>query len=243
MNTSRTAPVIGAQVEAPQGDLSVVALATTGANDRALYRVAATAAFLALGALLVGGTAMSVTSSAGTSAAGVLAAISTNPWPFLVGGVGLVLVSLFDLLTIPALHTALGSDGRILILLASAAAIIGDLLGVIGRLSQTAIVPVGLQDKGAASVELLAVGHTLNVLDATINTAGFLLISLSFTCFGVLMLRGFSRPIGWIAIVAGAFTLLGQIPTLTPLFMVANIAYIAWYIGIGRRFRRAFRQS
>jgi hypothetical protein len=56
------------------------------------------------------------------------------------------------------------------------------------------------------------------------------------------MLRGFSRPIGWIAIVAGAFTLLGQIPTLAPLFMVANVAYIAWYVGIGRRFWRAAHQ-
>ncbi|MFS8070540.1 MAG: hypothetical protein ACMG6S_29600, partial [Byssovorax sp.] len=58
----------------------------------------------------------------------------------------------------------------------------------------------------------------------------------------LLMLRGFSRPIGWIAIVAGAFTLLGQIPPLAPLFMVANVAYIAWYVGIGRRFWRAARQ-
>ena len=88
-------------------------------------------------------------------------------------------------------------------------AIIGDLLGVIGRLAQTALVPVGLQDTDAAGTELLAAGHVLNVLDTTINTAGFLLVSVSFTCFGLLMLRGFSRPIGWIAIVAGMFTLLG----------------------------------
>ena len=81
------------------------------------------------------------------------------------------------------------------------------------------------------------------MLDTTINTAGFLLVSVSFTCFGLLMLRAFSRPIGWIAIVAGVFTLLGQIPTLAPLFMVANVAYIAWYVGIGRRFWQAARQS
>jgi hypothetical protein len=82
----------------------------------------------------------------------------------------------------------------------------------------------------------------LNVLDTTINTAGFLLVSVSFTCFGLLMLRGFSRPIGWVAIVAGVFTLLGQIPFLAPLFMVANVAYIAWYVGISRRFWRAARE-
>jgi hypothetical protein len=45
------------------------------------------------------------------------------------------------------------------------------------------------------------------------------------------------------AIVAGLFTHLGQIPMLSPLFMVANVAYIAWYVGIGRRFWQAARQN
>ena len=36
------------------------------------------------------------------------------------------------------------------------------------------------------------------------------------------------QPIGWIAIVARIFTLAGQILPLAPLFMVANVAYIAW---------------
>ena len=88
----------------------------------------------------------------------------------------------------------------------------------------------------------MAAGRVLGVLDSTINTAGFLLVSVSFTCFGMLMLRGLSRPIGWIAIVAGVFTLLGQFPPLASLFMVANVAYVAWYVGIGRRFWRAARQ-
>jgi hypothetical protein len=224
-------------------DLSVTAAdqdATAGVDAGGLahssaYHVAAYAAFLALAALLVGGVAMALTTKAGTSTAGVLAAIRANPWPFLTGGVGLALISLFDLFTIPGLHAALGRQGRILILLASATAIVGDLLGVIGRLAQTALVPLGLQT--APGPELLAAGHVLGVLDLTINTAGFVLISVSFTCFGLLMLRGFSRALGWIAIVAGLFTLLGQVPTLAPLFMVANVAYIAWYVGLGRRFR------
>jgi hypothetical protein len=218
----------------------------SGADDGALYRVAAIAALLALAALLVGGVAMAFTSQAGTSTADVLGAIGTNPWPFLAGGVGLVLVSLFDIFTIPALHAALGRSGRVLIVLASVAAIIGDLLGIIGRLAQTAIVPIGLQDAdsvGTAGTELLAAGVVLDVLDTVINTAGFLLVSASFTCFGILMLRGFSRRIGWIAVVAGVFTLLGQIPALAPLFMVANVAYIAWYVGIGRQFWRAAHEQ
>jgi hypothetical protein len=226
----------GDPVAAPREDTSAAAwatsaaLATSAAKDGALHRVAGAAAVLALAALMVGGVAMALTSQAGTSTADVLAAIGTNPWPFLAGGIGLVLVSLFDLFTIPALHATLGRHGRVLIVLASAAAIIGDLLGVIGRLAQTALVPIGLQATKAAGTELLAAGHVLGVLDFTINTAGFVLVSVSFTSFGLLMLRGFSRAIGWIAIVAGVFTLLGQVPALQPLFMVANIASIAWYI-------------
>ena len=240
MSTTGTTPVTTDLPEAgPLGGSSAGPPPTAGTNDRALYQVAAAAAFLALAALMVGGAGMALSSRPGTSTAGVLAAIGANPWPFLAGGVALVLVSLFDILTIPGLHAALGRHGRVLVLLASATAIIGDILGVIGRLAQTALVPVGLQSASADGTDLLAAGHVLDVLDTTVNTAGFLLVSVSFTCFGLLMLRGFSRPIGWIAIVAGVFTLLGQIPTLTPLFMVANVAYIAWYIGVGRRFWRA----
>jgi hypothetical protein len=105
------------------------------------------AAFLALAALMVGGVSMALTSQAETSTAEALAAIAANPWPFLAGGLGLASISLFDLLTIPALHAALGRYGRVLILLASAAAIIGDVLGIIGRLAQTALVPIGLADR------------------------------------------------------------------------------------------------
>ena len=240
--TGRTTPVTTGPAETgPGADGSRAVTTSPGANDQAFYRVAATAAFLALAALMVGGVAMAVTSQSGTSTAEVLAAIRSNPWPFLAGGVGLVLVSLFDIFTIPGLHAALCRHGRVLIVLASVAAIIGDLLGITGRLAQTALVPVGLQT--AAGTEMLSAGRVLDVLDTTINTAGFVLVSVSFTCFGILMLRGFSRPIGWVAIVAGVFTLLGQIPTLAPLFMVANVAYIAWYVGIGRRFWRAARQD
>jgi hypothetical protein len=243
MSTTRTTPVTTVSPEAgPRRDIPAAGAPTAGANDRALYRVAATAAFLALAALMVGATGMALTSRAGTSTAVLLAAIGANPWLFLAGGVGLVLVSLFDLLTIPGLHAALGRHGQVLVTLASAAAIIGDLLGIIGRLAQTALVPLGLQTASTAGTDILAAGHVLGVLDTTINTAGFLLVSVSFTCFGLLMLRGFSRPIGWIAIVAGVFTLLGQLPTLTPLFMVANAAYIAWYVAVGCRFWRAARQ-
>jgi hypothetical protein len=231
--TAETGPTAEA---APRRETSATEVATPGVNDRALYRVGAIAAFLALAALMVGGAAMALTSRTGTSTADMLAAIGTNPWPFVAGGVGLVLVSLFDLLTIPGLHAALGRHGRVLVILATATAVVGDLLGVIGRLAQTALVPIGVKTADTAGTGLLAAGQALDVLDTTVNTAGFLLVSVSFTCFGLLMLRGFSRPIGWIAIVAGVFTLLGQIPTMAPLFMVANVAYVAWYVGVGRRF-------
>ena len=115
------------------------------ANDRADFQVAAAAARLALAALMIGGTAMALTAGTGTSIAEALAAIGVNPWPFLAGGAGLVLVSPFDIFTIPGLHAALGHHGRVLILFASTAAIIGDLVGMLGRLAQTALVPLGLE--------------------------------------------------------------------------------------------------
>ena len=243
MSIAESTSVTGGTEAAAGLEALACATARVRANDCALYRVASVAAFLALAALIIGGVSMAFTAAAGTSTAGILVAIGNNPWPFLTGGVGLALVSLFDIFTIPGLHAALGRHGRVLILLASASAIIGDLLGILGRLAQTALVPVGLQAATAGQTELLAAGNVLSVLDTTVNTAGFVLVSASFTCFGLLMLRGFSRPIGWIAIVAGVFTLLGQIPWLAPLFMVANVAYIAWYVGIGRRFWQAARQS
>lgn len=242
MTTTQTEPVpIGQTEVGSDGDLAAV-VPTAPGSDRASYRIAAVAAFVALAALMVGGVAMSLTTRAVTSktskasTAATLTAIVDNPWPFLAGGLGLVLVSLFDIFTIPGLHAALGRHGRVLIMVATVAAVIGDLLGIIGRLAQTALVPVALQT--APGNELLGAGHVINVLDATFNTAGFVLVSVSFTCFGLLMLRGFSRRLGWVAIVAGVFTLLGQIPMLAPTFLVANVAYIAWYVGIGRRFTR-----
>jgi hypothetical protein len=242
MATQTPDAATGSVGESPVRDLSEASRSGPGAVDHARYQVAATSAFLALAALIIGGTSMALTARTGSSPAAVLAAIRINSWPFLAGGVGLVMVSLFDVFTIPGLHAALGRYGRVLILLASAAAIIGDILGVIGRLAQTALVPLGLQSGIGSDTDIVAAGQVLGVLDSTINTAGFLLVSVSFTCFGILMLRGFSRPIGWIAIVAGVFTLLGQIPALAPLFMVANVAYVAWYVAIGRRFWRAARQ-
>jgi len=241
MSTTQTTAPNGVADSEPRGE-SGAAPVTPSPNDQALFRVASVVAFLALAALMVGGVAMALTLQAGTSTTQALAAIAANPWPFLAGGVGLALVSLFDLLTIPALHAALGRHGRVLILMATTAAIIGDVLGIIGRLAQTAVVPIGLQTTGLSTTGQLAASQVLGVVDTTFNTAGFVLVSVSFTCFGLLMLRGFSRLTGWIAIVAGVFTLLGQIPAVAPLFMVANVAYIGWYVGIGRRFWRAARQ-
>lgn len=243
MTLTKITKASGKGVVVPGPDGSAALGSTTGRDDHALYRVAGGAAFLALGALIVGGTAMAMTTRNGASTADTMTAIAASPWPFLAGGLGLVLVSLLDLFTIPALHAALGRYGRVLIVVASGTAVIGDLLGVIGRLAQTAVVPVGMQSARVGDPALLSAGHVLDVLDTTFNTTGFVLVSVSFTCFGLLMLRGFSRPIGWIAIVAGLFTLLGQLPLLAPLFIVANVAYIAWYVGIGRRFWLKAHQS
>ena len=61
----------------------------------------------------------------------------------------------------------------------------------------------------------------------------------SFIVLGLARWRvGFSRWIGWIGIVAGIASILGLMPSLLILFLVANILYIVWYIGIGARFSK-----
>jgi hypothetical protein len=232
-----TEPVLSRDVSSTDrltaGTARSVSNALATMDERAMFRLAATAASLALAALMVGGGAMALTSRPGAGMATILASIADHPVPFVAAGVGLALVSLFDLFTIPALHLCLGRYGRVLVTLATGTAIVGDLLGILGRLAQTAVVPLVLQTTAHAGTGI----EVLGVLDTTFNTAGFLLVSVSFTCFGLLMMRGFSRPLGCIAMTAGLFTLLGQVPILVPLFMVANLAYIAWYVGLARRFR------
>jgi uncharacterized membrane protein YccC len=81
----------------------------------------------------------------------------------------------------------------------------------------------------------------LELLQHTINTGGFVLVAVSFTVFGILFVRRGSRVLGVIAIVAGVCTMVGQLPSLEPVFYLANVAFIAWYISLARLFhaRRA----
>jgi hypothetical protein len=188
------------------------------------------AALLALVALLVGGSLMAATAPLVARAGDdVWGPVQEHPGLFWSAALALALISLFDLFTIPALHLRLHAGHPKLILLATVTAAVGDLLGLLGRLVQGAEVPAAASPAGA---DLLA------ILEQTLNTAGFALVSVSFTCFGFAMLRGFSRWLGWVGLVAGVCTALGQYPGLEPAFALANLAFIAWYVGLVVTLRR-----
>ncbi len=156
--------------------------------------------------------------------------VKENPGLFWCAALALALVSLFDLFTIPALHLRLHLGAPALVLVATATAAVGDLLGVLGRLVQGAEVPAALGSPAGA--DLLA------IVEQTLNTAGFALVSVSFTCFGFAMLRGSSRWLGWVGLVAGACTAVGQVPGFEGAFALANVAFIAWYVGLAMTLRR-----
>lgn len=77
----------------------------------------------------------------------------------------------------------------------------------------------------------------LAIVEQTLNTAGFALVSVSFACFGFAML-GFSRRLGWVGLSAGVCTALGQVPGLEVAFSLANLAFVAWYVGLAVTLRR-----
>lgn len=101
---------------------------------------------------------------------------------------------------------------------------------MLGRLVQGAEVPAALASGSGA--DLLA------IVEQTINTAGFALVSVSFACFGFAMLRGFSRWLGWVGLAAGVCTAVGQVPGLGAVFLLANLAFVAWYLGLAMTLRR-----
>lgn len=206
-----------------------------------LYRIAVLAACVAALALLIGGVALAIAGGA-TTASGdqLLAAIDQNLLVFTVGSVAITLVSLADIFTVPGLVAALWKDNRALTGMAAISAVVGDLLGVTGGLFQAALIPMSQAPTSASSSNV----QTLILLESTFGTAGFLLVGVSFLLFGFSILRGtFARWIGWVAIAAGVFSILGQIPVLAMLFMAASLAYLLWYVGLAARFSRLTRNG
>ena len=208
---------------------------------KSLYRIAVLASCVAAAALLIGGVALAISGGATTASADQrLVSINQNLLIFTVGSVAIILVSLFDMFTVPGLVAALWKDSRALTGMAAISAVVGDLLGVTGGLIQAALIPMSQAQTstGSASVQ------TLTFLESTFSTAGFLLVGVSFLLFGFSILRGtFGKWIGWVAITAGVFSILGQISVLAMLFMVANLAYLLWYIGLAARFSRLAKKA
>jgi len=149
--------------------------------------------------------------------------------------VAIILVNLSDMFTVPGLVAALWKDSRAMTGMAAISAVVGDLLCVTGGLIQAALIPMSQ----AQTIPDSSSVQTVVFLESTFSTAGFLLVGVSFLLFGFSILRGkFGKWIGWVAITAGVFSILGQIPVLAMLFMLANLAYLLWYIGLAARFSR-----
>lgn len=213
-------------------------------NEHRLYQIGILAAILAALMLLIGGVALAITGNATATEdiEQLLTAIDQKRLILTTGYLAITLVSLFDIFTVPGLYTVLRRDGYKLVVIAAITAVIGDLLGVISGLIQTALLPLSTRLIGSSSAMntmLLSTAETVVTLESVISSAGFVLVGVSFLCFGMAILRGtFGKWIGWVAIAAGIFSILGQLPSLAALFMIANIAYLLWYIGISTRFYR-----
>ena len=208
---------------------------------KSLYRIAVLAACVAAAALLVGGVALAISGGATTASVDqLLVSINQNLLIFTVGSVAIILVSLSDIFTVPGLVAALWKDSRALTGMAAISAVVGDLLGVTGGLIQAALIPMSQAPTNAGSANV----QTVIILESTFSTAGFLLVGVSFLLFGFSILRGtFGKWIGWVAIAAGVFSILGQISVLAMLFMLANLAYLLWYIGLAAHFSRLAKNA
>lgn len=208
---------------------------------KSLYRIALLAACAAATALLIGGVALAIFGGAATASVDQrLVSINQNRLLFTVGSVAIILVSLADMFTVPGLVAALWKDSRALTGMAAISAVVGDFLGVAGGLIQAALIPMSQATTGAGSASV----QTVIFLESTFSTAGFLLVGVSFLLFGFSILRGtFGKWIGWVAITAGVLSILGQIPVLAMLFMLANLAYLLWYIGLAARFGRLAKNA
>lgn len=196
-----------------------------------LYRTGACAALFAIVALLAAVVGLSFAGvPPGASLADTLAAIPGNFAIFAVGYVAIALISLFDIFTVPGLYAALHRDGRLLIVLAAIAAVVGDLLGVAGGLIQTSLLSL---------TGNLAAAETVTAIEQPLTIAGFMLVGVSCTCFGLVLLRSdFGKLLGWVALATALFSVLGQLPALSMLFLLGNIGFLVWYVGIGLRFMR-----
>ena len=212
-------------------------------TEKSLYRVGFMAAFLAALALLTGGVALAISGSAATANVDQLLTLADqNRLILTIGYIAILLISLFDIFTVPGLFAALRRDSHTLVVIAAITALVGDLLGLTGGLIQTALLPLSKRLIGASSAisyALLANAEMVVILESIFSTVGFLLVGVSFICFGLAILRGtFGKWIGWVALAAGVFSILGQIPLLAAVFMLANVAYLLWYIGIATRFNQ-----
>ncbi len=211
-------------------------------NLSSVFKVGSIAAFLAAVSVVVANVAFV---AAGPPAEGVeqtLAQINNNTLIFTIAFGAVGIISLFDIFTVPGLYFALRQGQHTYVLWGSILAVVGDVLGLASGVIQSALLRLSASYAAASGVERTAIvvaSEAIDGLESVFSTAGFLLVGASFLFLGLAMLKGdFSRWIGWTGIVAGILSIAGLVPSLLVLFLLANILYIVWYIGIGTKFSR-----
>ena len=208
---------------------------------RSVYKVGSITAFLAAISVLIANVAFM---AAGPPVEGVeqtIKQINDSTLIIAVAFGAVWVISLFDIFTVPGLYFAVREGQHTFALSGAILAVVGDILGLTSGVIQSALLRLSASYTAASGAERAAVvtiAKAVDELESVFFTSGFLLVGASFIFFGVAMLKGgFSKWIGWIGIAAGVASIVGQIPSLSLAFLVANLLYLAWYIGIGARFR------
>ena len=212
---------------------------TTNGNQKGIFQVGGTAAVLAVLALLATFVAFGMAGvMGGEGAEKLLTLISQKRLVFVVAFIAVSSISLFDIFTVPGLYTISKDGSHSLALSATILAIVGDIFGLIGGLIQAGLVRLSTGfESGTDLSGILANARLIENLELSFTSAGFLLVGPSFLFFGVALLKsGFSKWLGWVGIAAGILTIIGLIPPLALISLVANLFYLVWYILVSVRF-------
>lgn len=175
-------------------------------------------------------------------AAQALVRIDANKLLITLGlGAGII-TALFLIPVIPALYLALRDVQHTYTLLASVIGGVGVVTSLLSSSSQYALVRLSDSYATASPADRTAIVAASNAMRGSANvsfTETGILFGVATILISLAMLRGvFNKWVGWVGIVAGILSLLGLVPSLSILFLASNVAYIAWFIGIGARLYR-----
>lgn len=153
-----------------------------------------------------------------------------------------IIIALFLIPVIPVLYLALRDVQHTYTLLASVIGGVGIVTSLLSSSTQYALVRLSDSYAVASAADRSAIVAASNAMRGSANvslTETGILFGVATILISLAMMKGvFSKWVGWIGIVAGILSLLGLIPSLSILFLVANVVYIIWFIGIGARLYR-----